>query len=174
MGWYKDSFISKAKVVCRSKAKQGIASPLPMAGQVFIHGQENGAPLPFMVTCEDKHHHSKSPPLSFLFLQCYTLSTVLSGMEYPLGELESALYPQPPHWWGSVKRRKGLSWAKSCSEIRKQRQDYQHCSQNKSKIYQMIATMKKISSNPVKTIRNVHSDPVLFRHLEIWRQTKSS
>lgn len=31
----------------------------------------------------------------------------------------------------------------------------------------MIATIKKISSNPVKTSRNVHSDPVLFRHLEI-------
>lgn len=40
-----------------------------MGRQVFIHPQENGAPLPLMMTCEDKHHRSKSPPLPFFFLQ---------------------------------------------------------------------------------------------------------
>lgn len=78
MGLYKDSFISKAKVACRSKAKQGIPSPLPMDRQEFIHPQESGI---------TKHHRSKSSPLSFFFPQHYTLSTMLYGLGYPLGQL---------------------------------------------------------------------------------------
>ena len=71
-----------------------------------------------MVTWEDKRHNSKHLLHSFFFPQIYVLSVTSYGMEYPFGQLGSAVpvvtpaiflcTPKPTGWWAGVRGRKGL------------------------------------------------------------------
>jgi len=90
LGSDKDNSISKAKVPCISKAKEGIHSLLPISRQVFSHLQESRAPPHVKVTWENKHHHSKCPHF-LLLAQVYVLSMTSYGMEYPFGQLGKAV-----------------------------------------------------------------------------------
>jgi len=127
-----------------SKAKQGIQSLLPMGRQVYSHLQESRALSRVMITWEDKRHHSKSLP--FLLLSpplLYMLSMTPYGMEYPFGQLGSAvLAVSPPSFLctsslltGRVvqEAEKPLTLCKHCSAITKTSLYYQHCFQHKSK-----------------------------------------
>ena len=95
MGWDKDSLIGKAKAAHVSEEKQRINSPLPMGRQGFSHPQESRAPSPVTVTWEDKHHNAECPPLPSSS-PAYVLSVVSYGMEYPFGQLGSAVLAVSP------------------------------------------------------------------------------
>ena len=100
--------------VCK-QAKQRIHSLLPIFRQVFSQLQESRAPSCVMVTWEDKLYHSERPP-SFFFPQLYMLSMMSYGMEYPFGQLGSAVPAvSPPNFlctpasslagWGEKQKR---------------------------------------------------------------------
>jgi len=85
--------------VCISKEKQGIHSLLPIGRQVFSQLQESRASSCVTVTWEDKMPYLNVPPLSFFFPQLYMLSMMSYGMEYPFGQLGSAvLAVSPPNF----------------------------------------------------------------------------
>lgn len=67
-----------------------------MGRQVFRHSQKSRAPARVAVTGEDKCHYSKCSLLSSFFPQLYMLSMMSCGMEYPLGQLGSAVLVSPP------------------------------------------------------------------------------
>ncbi|KAF1507314.1 Collagen type IV alpha-3-binding protein, partial [Megadyptes antipodes antipodes] len=75
----------------RDKAKQGIHSLLPIGRQVFSHLQESRAPSCIRVTWEDKHRDSKCSPLPPSSLSFLLLSMMSYGVEYPFGQLGSAV-----------------------------------------------------------------------------------
>jgi len=90
-GWDNVSLIGKANAAHASKAKW-IHSLLPIGRQVFNHLQESRAQSRIMVTWEDKHHHSESPPLPPPSSpQLYKLSMMSHGMEHSFGQLGSAV-----------------------------------------------------------------------------------
>ena len=100
-----------------------------------------------------------SPPSSF-FPQLYTLSKVSYGLEYPFGQLGSAVLAVPPPsflcpprhslvGWGE-KQKRALTLCKHRSAVTKTSLCYQHCFQNKSKTQCIPATVKKINSTPAK------------------------
>ena len=110
---------------------------------VFSHLQESSAPSHLSITWEDKHHHSKHPPASFFFPQLYMLNMMSYGLEYPLGQLGSAVPAvSPPNslcppslLTGGVgeEAEKPLALCEHCSEIAKTSLCYQHCFQHRSK-----------------------------------------
>jgi len=85
--------------------------------QVFSHLQKRRVPSHVTVTREDKHHYSKHLPLpssssSFIMehgIIWYGKSLWLFGVSCP-GSVPSQLpvHPQPAHWQGCVRSRKGL------------------------------------------------------------------
>ena len=101
-----------------------------------------------------------SPP-SFFFPQLCMLSMLSYGMEYPFGQLGSAVPAvSPPNFlctpsllaggvgWGAEK---ALTQCEHCSAVTKTSLNYQHCFQHYSKHSPMLATVKKINSIPAKT-----------------------
>ena len=100
-------------------------------------------------------------PLSFLFPQLYTLSMMPYGMEYPFGQLGSAVpavsppsFLCPPALWceaGWCEKQGRLWLCKHCSAGMKTFLYYQHCFQHKSKTEPILATMKEINSILTKT-----------------------
>ena len=127
--WDKDSLIGKAKAVSTSKAKQEIDSPLPMGRQVFSHLQESRAPSHVTVTWEETNAITPNVPPSFFFPQLYMLSMTSYGLEYPCGQLGSAVPAvSPPNFLctpsllaGGVgwEAEKALTLRKHCSAITK-------------------------------------------------------
>ena len=139
MGWDKDSWIGKAQATCTSKAEQGFHSLLPISRQMFSHPQESRAPPLIAVTLEDKHRHSKCPPLPSSSPSILLLSIMSHGMEYPFGHLASAVpVVSPPSFLctpsllaGGVgwEGEKALTLCKHCAEVTVASLYYQHCFQ---------------------------------------------
>jgi len=63
---------------------------------VLSHLQESGAPSRVTVTWEDKRHRSELPPLPPSSPSFTLLSMTSYGMEYPFGQLGSAVPAVPP------------------------------------------------------------------------------
>ena len=118
MGCDKDSLIGKAKATHSSKAKQGIHLPLPIGRQVFSHLQESRAPS--RVNGYLGRQNTMIPNVSSFLLLPPALhaehDVIWSGISlWSAGDScpgcvasQLLVHPQPPHWWGGVRSRKGL------------------------------------------------------------------
>ena len=144
IGWDKGSLIGKAKGMHASKAKQGIHSlpPSGQAGAQLSPGQQGsitrngylGRQMPSLRTS-----------LPSFFPQLYMLSMMSYGMEYPFGQLGSAVPAvSPPNllctsslFTGRVgwEAEKALTLCKHCWAITKTSLCYQRCFQHRSKTY---------------------------------------
>jgi len=101
----------------RSKTKEGIHSLPPISRQVFSCLLESRALSRVMVTWEDKHHHSKYPPLpSFsprfiCWSWCHMVQNIplVSWDQLPqMCPLPTSYAPPPTCRWGGVRSRKDL------------------------------------------------------------------
>ena len=136
VGRDKDSLIGKAKGTRTSKAKQGIYSPLPTGRPMLSHLQESRAPPRVTVTWEDRHHHSRRPPLpssspSFICCEHDAVRHGVSLWSVGVGcpgcvPSQPPVHPQPARWWGGVRDRKGLDLGELCSAITKTSLCYEH------------------------------------------------
>lgn len=123
----------------KNKAEQGIYS-FPINRQAFSHLQKSRASLQVLVTWEEKHRTF----LPSFFSQLYMLSTTSYGLEYPCGQLGSAVSAvSPPSSFGipsqlpvgaARETEKALTMCKHCSATAKTSLCYLlslliHCSQ---------------------------------------------
>ena len=145
MGWDKDSLLERVKAACKSKAKEGIRSLLPVSRQIFSHVQESRAPSRVMVTWEVKHHNSEWPRLlpsfpSFYWWACYHIVWNISLISW--GQ-PSQLCPLPTSGASATcslveccKRQK-RSWlcVSSAQQQQKKSLCHQHYFHHKSKTY---------------------------------------
>ena len=143
VGWDKDSLIDKAKAKQHKQSKrrnsfitshqQAGVQPSPGKQGTITHNSYLGRQMPSLWT---------SPP-SFFFPPLYMLSMTSYGMEYPSGQLGSAVPAvSPPNSLctpsvlagGAVSEaEETLTLCKHCSAITKTSMYYQHCLQHKSK-----------------------------------------
>jgi len=72
---------SKARNSCTASRRQAGVQPSPGKQGSITH----------KVTWEDEHHHFKCLPSSSSFPQLYVLSVISYGMQYPLGQMGSAV-----------------------------------------------------------------------------------
>lgn len=74
-----------------------------------------------------------------MYPQLLWLSMTSDDMEYPFGQLGSAVpsqllvQPQRPHWQGSMGNQKSMTWCKHCSVAVKTLMCYQHYFHSKFK-----------------------------------------
>lgn len=154
VGWDKNSLISKAKGTHRGKAKQGVDSPLTMAGRCSAI-PDSRAPSQGTEPGEDNHHRSKNPHLSpSPPALCGDRDTIWCGVfpgvswgQCP-GCVPSQLpvSPQPPGWQCGVRSRTGLGSPWAPLSFNENTPGYQH----KSKPQPHTSYCKEMNSVPAK------------------------
>lgn len=92
MGCDEDSVRDKTKSAHASYPKQPIHLLFPMDRQEFSCSQESKAPSCLTIIWEDKHHHSKHPPLP-LSSPTHILSLMSYSMGCSQGQLGLAVLP---------------------------------------------------------------------------------